>query len=55
MKRYLFALLFAACAIACGGDDPVSPSDGEDEGPTPPADREQQVVCGIMELSLIHI
>lgn len=49
MKRYLFALLFAACAIACGSDDPVSPSDGEDEGPTPPADREQQVVCGIME------
>lgn len=45
MKRYFFALLFAACAVACSDSDPVPQPD--DEGPA--SDKEQQVVCGIME------
>lgn len=45
MKRYFFALLFAACAVACSDSDPVPQPD--DEGPA--SDKEQRVVCGIME------
>lgn len=45
MKKYLFMLLWTACAVACSDSDPAPQPD--DEGPTPPPDKEQQVVCGI--------
>ena len=45
MKKYLFMLLWTACAVACSDSDPAPQPD--EEGPTPPPDKEQQVVCGI--------
>ena len=45
MKKYLFMLLWTACAVACSDSDPAQQPD--EEGPTPPPDKEQQAVCGI--------
>ena len=45
MKKYLFMLLWMACAVACSDSDPAQQPD--EEGPTPPPDKEQQAVCGI--------